>query len=171
MRFIYLEYTNLLDNLGVADLNAIWTLGASNTGNQISGLNTASKFQNKAVTEIGRVGMEVITRANLISTSIFNKELQFVNYIKRIGRIAKMTSEQIWEQVICDLNSTNQYNIRMMAKFHNTLENITKALAEAEKFILIQGQAGTPSSFSIAQLFIIQPEHYTDADIEKLVEE
>ena len=41
----------------------------------------------------------------------------------------------------------NQYNIRMMAKFHDTQDNITKALAEAEKFTLSQKSA--PSSLPI----------------------
>src|ERR1044071_1107238 len=106
---------------------------------------------------------------------------QFVNHVKKIGRIAKMTSGQIREQVIRGLNPTNQYNIRMMAKFHDTLENITEALAEAEKFILTQGQAGIPSPFSIVQPSITpnygasiqsgQPKLYTDTEIDKLLEE
>ncbi|CAB4489539.1 unnamed protein product [Rhizophagus irregularis] len=62
-------------------------------------------------------------------------------------------------------------HIKRIAKFHNTLENITKTLVETEKFILIQKQADTLSSFSIAQPSIIQPGHYTDTDIKKLVEE
>ncbi|GES90612.1 hypothetical protein GLOIN_2v1789077 [Rhizophagus clarus] len=41
----------------------------------------------------------------------------------------------------------NQYNIRMMAKFYDTQDNITKALAEAEKYTLSQKSA--PSSFPI----------------------
>ena len=41
----------------------------------------------------------------------------------------------------------NQYNIRMMAKFYDTEDNITKALAEAEKYTLSQKSA--PSSLPI----------------------
>ena len=41
----------------------------------------------------------------------------------------------------------NQYNFRMMVKFHNTQDNITQALAEAEKYTLSQKSA--PSSFPI----------------------
>ncbi|GES76871.1 hypothetical protein GLOIN_2v1886689 [Rhizophagus clarus] len=41
----------------------------------------------------------------------------------------------------------NQYNIRMMAKFYDTQDNITKTLAKAEKYTLSQNSA--PSSFPI----------------------
>ena len=41
----------------------------------------------------------------------------------------------------------NQYNLRMMAKFYDTQNNITQALAEAEKFTLSQKSA--LSSFPI----------------------
>ncbi|CAG8592504.1 9277_t:CDS:2, partial [Acaulospora morrowiae] len=72
---------------------------------------------------------------------------QFSARIKKIGKLAEMTPKQQREQFICGLNPMNQYNIRMMAKFDNTQDNITKALAEAEKFTL--SQASAPSSFSI----------------------
>ena len=58
-----------------------------------------------------------------------------------------MTPEQQREQLIRDLSPMNQYNLRMMAKFHDTHDNIVEALAEAEKFTLSQKNA--PSSFSI----------------------
>ncbi|CAB4424648.1 unnamed protein product [Rhizophagus irregularis] len=58
-----------------------------------------------------------------------------------------MTPEQQREQFIRGLNPMNQYNIRMMAKFYDTQDNITKALAEAEKFTLSQKSA--PSSLPI----------------------
>src|SRR5436305_1569156 len=45
------------------------------------------------------------------------------------------------------LNPMNQYNIRMMAKFYDTQDNITKALAEAEKYTLSQMNA--PSSIPV----------------------
>ena len=41
----------------------------------------------------------------------------------------------------------NQYNIRMMAKFYDTQDNITKALTEAEKYTLSQKNA--PSSIPV----------------------
>ncbi|CAG8702036.1 4466_t:CDS:2, partial [Acaulospora morrowiae] len=44
------------------------------------------------------------------------------------------------------LNPMNQYNVRMMAKYHNTKDNITKALVEAEKFSLLQGNFLFPPS-------------------------
>ncbi|GES84667.1 hypothetical protein GLOIN_2v1789077 [Rhizophagus clarus] len=58
-----------------------------------------------------------------------------------------MTPEQQREQFIRGLNPMNQYNIRIMAKFYDTQDNITKALAEAEKYTLSQNSA--PSSFPI----------------------
>jgi hypothetical protein len=58
-----------------------------------------------------------------------------------------MTPEQQREQFIRGLNPMNQYNIRMMAKFYDTQDNITKALAEAEKYTLSQKSA--PSSLPI----------------------
>ncbi|EXX65898.1 hypothetical protein GLOIN_2v1789077 [Rhizophagus irregularis DAOM 181602=DAOM 197198] len=58
-----------------------------------------------------------------------------------------MTPEQQREQFIRGLNTMNQYNIRMMAKFYDTQDNITKALAEAEKYTL--SQKSEPSSFPI----------------------
>ncbi|CAG8734629.1 13981_t:CDS:2, partial [Racocetra fulgida] len=54
------------------------------------------------------------------------------------GKLAGMTPEQQREQFIRGLNPMNQYNIRMIAKFEDTQKNITKALAEAEKFTLSQ---------------------------------
>ena len=58
-----------------------------------------------------------------------------------------MTPKQQREQFIRGLSPMNQYNLRMMAKFHDTQDNITEALAEAEKFTLSQQSAS--SSFPI----------------------
>ncbi|PKK40894.1 hypothetical protein RhiirC2_805211 [Rhizophagus irregularis] len=64
-----------------------------------------------------------------------------------VGKLAEITPEQQREQFICGFNPMNQYNIRMMAKFYDTQDNITKALAEAEKYTLSQKTA--PSSLPI----------------------
>ncbi|CAG8809672.1 13375_t:CDS:2, partial [Dentiscutata erythropus] len=69
---------------------------------------------------------------------------EFSTQIKKVGKLAGMTPEQQREQFIRGLNPINQYNIRMMAKFEDTQENITRALAEMEKFTLSQRNA--PSS-------------------------
>ncbi|GBB91218.1 hypothetical protein RclHR1_01840015 [Rhizophagus clarus] len=58
-----------------------------------------------------------------------------------------MIPKQQKEQFIRGLNPMNQYNIRMMAKFYDTQDNITKALAEAEKYTLFQMNA--PSSIPV----------------------
>ncbi|CAB4495818.1 unnamed protein product [Rhizophagus irregularis] len=72
---------------------------------------------------------------------------QFSARIKKVGKLAEMTPEQQREQFIRGLNPMNQYNIQMMAKFYDTRDNITKALAKAEKFTLSQKSA--PSSLPI----------------------
>ncbi|CAG8510803.1 8535_t:CDS:2 [Ambispora leptoticha] len=72
---------------------------------------------------------------------------EFSTRIKKVGKLAGMSPEQQREQFICGLNPMNQYNIRMMAKFEDTQENITRALAEAEKFTLFQRNA--PSSLLV----------------------
>ncbi|CAG8753684.1 17165_t:CDS:2, partial [Racocetra fulgida] len=107
----------------VATLTTIQAIGARNGGNQIGGLNTAGEFCNKARAEID-MGVE-----------------EFSTRIKKVGKLAGMTPEQQREQFIRSLNPINQYNIRMMAKFEDTQENITRALAEVEKFTLSQKNA------------------------------
>ncbi|RGB42240.1 hypothetical protein C1646_751287, partial [Rhizophagus diaphanus] len=52
-----------------------------------------------------------------------------------------MTNDQQRQQFIRGLNPMNQHNIRMMAKFNETQDNITEALSEAERWIR-QGQLG-----------------------------
>jgi len=199
--------------LGVLTLTAVRAIGAGNGGNQIGGLNTAREFQGKAAAEIGRIGAEVVTGADIIpdeiwkedwsiagdepvdnapvapnaggslptviiapsiklgqllylfrtaytivkhlkQTAVFGQLMQgdmsveqFSAQIKKVGKLAEMTPEQQREQFIHGLNPMNQYNIRMMAKFYDTQDNITKTLAEAEKFTLFQ--KSVPSSLPI----------------------
>uniref|UniRef100_U9UG05 Uncharacterized protein n=1 Tax=Rhizophagus irregularis (strain DAOM 181602 / DAOM 197198 / MUCL 43194) TaxID=747089 RepID=U9UG05_RHIID len=80
---------------------------------------------------------------------LFRTAYTTVEHLKQtaVGKLAEMTPEQQREQFIRGLNPMNQYNIRMMAKFYDTQDNITKALAEAEKFTLSQKSA--PSSLPI----------------------
>ncbi|CAB5370096.1 unnamed protein product [Rhizophagus irregularis] len=94
------------------------------------------------------------TVEHLKQTAVFGQLMQgnmsveqFSARIKKVGKLAEMTPEQQREQFIRGLNPMNQYNIRMMAKFYDTQDNITKALAEAEKFTLSQKSA--PSSLPI----------------------
>jgi hypothetical protein len=94
------------------------------------------------------------TVEHLKQTAVFGQLMQgdmsveqFSARIKKVGKLAEMTPEQQREQFIRGLNPMNQYNIRMMAKFYNTQDNITKALAEAEKYTLSQKTA--PSSLPI----------------------
>ncbi|RIB09498.1 hypothetical protein C2G38_2044265 [Gigaspora rosea] len=204
---------NLSDNLGVATLTAVRTIGAGNGSNQIGGLNIAGEFRNKAGAKIGRIGAGIATGADIIPNgtwdedwsiaggeptdnapvasnagrgfpavtiapgiklgqllylfstayttvehlkqmAVFGQLMQgdmgveeFSTRIKKVGKLAGMTPEQQREQFICGLNPMNQYNIRMMAKFEDTQENITRALAEVEKFTL--SQRNVPSSLPV----------------------
>ncbi|CAJ0850354.1 17450_t:CDS:2 [Entrophospora sp. SA101] len=187
---------NISDNLGVATITAIRTLGAGNGGNQIGGLNTAGEFRNEASAEIGRIGAGIATGANLIPNGTWNEDWsiaggmpvndapvapnggggfpnvtiapveaqkqmaifgqlmqgsmqveEFSNKIKKLGKLAGMSPQQQREQFIRGLSPMNQYNLRMMAKFHDSQDNITTALAEAEKYTL--AQESTPSSFPV----------------------
>ncbi|CAG8450075.1 15830_t:CDS:2 [Cetraspora pellucida] len=80
---------------------------------------------------------------------------EFFTRIKKVGKLARMIPEQQKEQLIHGLNPMNQYNIQMMVKFKDTLENITRALAEAEKFTLSQRNAPSSlSAFSAANPYI-----------------
>ncbi|CAH1765324.1 1120_t:CDS:2, partial [Entrophospora sp. SA101] len=72
---------------------------------------------------------------------------EFSNKIKKLGKLAGMSPQQQREQFIRGLSPMNQYNLRMMAKFHDSQDNITTALAEAEKYTL--AQESTPSSFPV----------------------
>ncbi|CAB5375738.1 unnamed protein product [Rhizophagus irregularis] len=94
------------------------------------------------------------TVEHLKQTAVFGQLMQgdmsieqFSARIKKVGKLAEMTPEQQREQFIRGLNPMNQYNIQMMAKFYDTRDNITKALAKAEKFTLSQKSA--PSSLPI----------------------
>ncbi|CAG8721240.1 16267_t:CDS:1, partial [Racocetra fulgida] len=94
------------------------------------------------------------TIEHLKQTAVFGQLMQggigvkeFSANIKKISKIARMSPEQQREQFIRDLNPMNQYNIRMMAKFNDTQDNIIEVLAEAERFTL--SQKNTPSSFPI----------------------
>ncbi|CAG8792131.1 6251_t:CDS:2, partial [Dentiscutata erythropus] len=138
---------NLSDNLGVATLTAVRAIGAGNGSNQIGGLNTAGEFCNKAGAKIGRIGAGVTTGDMGVE--------EFSTQIKKVGKLAGMIPEQQRKQFICGLNPMNQYNIRMMAKFEDTQENITKALAEVEKFTLSQRNASSSlPAFLAANLYI-----------------
>src|SRR6266542_4318643 len=98
------------------------------------------------------------TVEHLKQTAVFGQLMQgdmsveqFSAQIKKVGKLAEMTPEQQREQFIHGLNPMNQYNIRMMAKFYDTQDNITKALAEAEKYTLSQKNA--PSSIPVFLAF------------------
>jgi hypothetical protein len=93
--------------------------------------------------------------------------------IKKIGKLAGMTDEQQREQFIRGLNPMNQYNIRLMAKFHDTQENITNALAETEKFTLSQdgNLTSTPSYSQSPYTTFPGSKYYTEEEINRIVDE
>ncbi|RIB28848.1 hypothetical protein C2G38_2156803 [Gigaspora rosea] len=65
--------------------------------------------------------------------------LEYNARISKLGKLAGLPESKMREQYIQELNPMNQYNVRMMAKYYDTRDNITKALVEAEKFLLLQG--------------------------------
>ncbi|GBB85734.1 hypothetical protein RclHR1_01220030 [Rhizophagus clarus] len=90
------------------------------------------------------------TGEHLKQTAVFGQLMQgdmsveqFSAQIKKVGKLAEMTPKQQREQFIHGLNPMNQYNIQMMVKFYDTQDNITKALAEAEKYTLSQMNASS----------------------------
>ncbi|CAG8670512.1 18692_t:CDS:2, partial [Acaulospora morrowiae] len=72
--------------------------------------------------------------------------LEYNAKISKLGKLAGLPESKMREQYIRGLNPMNQYNVRMMAKYHDTRDNITKALVEAEKFSLLQGNFSFPPS-------------------------
>src|SRR3954451_8817578 len=82
---------------------------------------------------------------------------EFSARIKKISKLAEISPEQQREQFIRGLNPMNQYNIRMMAKFHGTQDNIAEALAEGEKIKLFQGQKGVGNPFDSSALMGAPP--------------
>jgi len=65
---------NFLDNLSVANLNAIHEIGARNNANQISSLNITREFQDKMVTEIGKVDISIVTSTDIILNRIWDED-------------------------------------------------------------------------------------------------
>ncbi|CAG8444132.1 4862_t:CDS:2 [Rhizophagus irregularis] len=128
-----------------------------------------------AITEIGKVGVEIATGVNLISTSTFNEDWSIAGKKLTVNvSVALNAGEELLTVTIAPVFGQLAQGSMLIEQFVNhikRIENITKTLVETEKFILIQKQADTLSSFSIAQPSIIQPGHYTDTDIKKLVEE
>ncbi|CAG8648680.1 5848_t:CDS:2, partial [Ambispora gerdemannii] len=72
--------------------------------------------------------------------------LEYNAKISKLGKLAELPESKIREQYIRELNPMNQYNVRIMTKYHDTRDNITKALVEAEKFSLLQGNFPFPPS-------------------------
>ncbi|CAG8625032.1 18370_t:CDS:2 [Acaulospora morrowiae] len=65
--------------------------------------------------------------------------LEYNVKISKLGKLAGLPESKMRKLYIRGLNPMNQYNVYMMAKYHDTRDNITKALVEAKKFSLLQG--------------------------------
>ncbi|CAG8591758.1 6167_t:CDS:2 [Acaulospora morrowiae] len=72
--------------------------------------------------------------------------LKYNAKISKLRKLAGLPESKMREQYIRELNPMNQYKVRMMAKYHDTRDNIIKALVEAEKFSLLQGNFPFPPS-------------------------
>ncbi|RGB29796.1 hypothetical protein C1646_766148 [Rhizophagus diaphanus] len=135
---------NLSDNLGVADLNAVRGLAAGNGDNQIGG---------KVAAEIGRIGAEVTTGADIIPNGIWDEDWSIaggepVNNVPVAPNagVEHLKQTAVFGQFMQGDMSVEQFFAQIKK------DNITKALAEAEKYILSQKSA--PSS--------IPPQQNTD---------
>jgi hypothetical protein len=91
---------------------------------------------------------------------------EFTMKINKIAKIAEITEDQKRQQFIRGLNPMNQYNLRMMAKYDDTLDNIIKVLSEAEKYF-----DKKDSYFQPSQLNYGQPKHFTENEIDRIVED
>ncbi|CAG8838443.1 3590_t:CDS:1, partial [Racocetra persica] len=146
--------------------NGIWDedwsiAGGEPTNNAVVAPNTASGFPAITIAPGIKLGQLIFllrtaytTIEHLKQMAVFGQLMQgnmgieeFSAKIKKVGKIARMAPEQQREQFIRGLNPMNQYNIQMMAKFNDMQDNITEALAEAEKFTL--SQKSVPSFFLI----------------------
>ena len=63
---------------------------------------------------------------------------QFASKLRKIGKIAKMTPEQIREQWIRGLSPMNQYSIYSSGMFYQTMDNQLKNLSELEAYTFSQ---------------------------------
>ncbi|CAG8723654.1 10456_t:CDS:1, partial [Dentiscutata heterogama] len=139
-----------------------WSIaGGEPTNNAVVAPNTAGGFPAVTIAPGIKLGQLIFllrtaytTVEHLKQMAVFGQLMQgnmgieeFSAKIKKVRKIARMAPEQQREQFIRGLNPINQYNIRMMAKFNDTQDNITEALAEAEKFT--SSQKSVPSSFPI----------------------
>ncbi|CAG8576674.1 16677_t:CDS:10 [Cetraspora pellucida] len=168
---------------GVATLTAVQAIGTRNGGNQIGGLNTAGEFCNKARAEIGRIRAGVTTDANIILNRTWNKDWSIAGGKPTDnapvapnaggGFLAITIAPGIKLRQLLYLFSTSYMmveHLKQMAVFGQLMqrdmsveefstrikkENITRALAKAEKFTLSQRNA--PSSlpaFLVANPYI-----------------
>ncbi|CAG8501527.1 4705_t:CDS:2 [Cetraspora pellucida] len=160
-------------NLDVATLTAVRAIGAGNGSNQIGDLNIAGAFHNKARAEIGRIGAGVATDEDW---SIVNSELTDNAPVapNADGGFTTVTiASSIKLRQLLYLFSTSYMTVeylKQMAVFGQLMqedmdvkkfstrikkENITKALAEVEKFTLSQRNAlSSLSAFPAANPYI-----------------
>ncbi|CAG8463896.1 2910_t:CDS:2 [Acaulospora morrowiae] len=66
---------------------------------------------------------------------------QFVSKLQRIGKLARMTPEQIREQWLRELSPMNQYTLRSSGMFFQTMDNQLRNLAELEAYTFSQNNA------------------------------
>src|SRR5439155_7361782 len=64
---------------------------------------------------------------------------QFASKLRKIGKIARMTSEQIREQWLRGLSPMNQFTLRSSGMFFQTMDNQLKNLSELEAYTFSQG--------------------------------
>ncbi|GBB88747.1 hypothetical protein RclHR1_15320011 [Rhizophagus clarus] len=128
---------NLSDNLGVANLTAVRTLAARNGGNQIDGLNTAGEFQDWSI-----AGGEPVDNAPVASNAGGGLPAVTIAPSIKLGQLL-----YLFRTAYTTVEHLKQTAVFSQLMQGDMSDNITKALAEAEKYTLSQMNA--PSSILV----------------------
>ncbi|GES88335.1 hypothetical protein GLOIN_2v1886689 [Rhizophagus clarus] len=130
---------NLSDNLGVANLTAVRTLAARNGGNQIDGLNTAGEFQDE---DWSIAGGEPVDNAPVASNAGGGLPAVTIAPSIKLGQLL-----YLFRTAYTTVEHLKQTAVFSQLMQGDMSDNITKALAEAEKYTLSQMNA--PSSILV----------------------
>ncbi|CAG8640977.1 5426_t:CDS:2, partial [Ambispora gerdemannii] len=154
------QCNNILDSTDVNDLNAIRALN----NDALTGIN-ANQFLGEVLIVRNNTGSDnTITSANIIPVGTWDEdwsiagghpapiETPFPTNYANAGTVEAQknffSSVRLRKKYIQKLNPINQYNVCIITKYHDTRDNIIKALVEAEKFSLLQGNFLFPPSGS-----------------------
>ncbi|CAG8830127.1 16545_t:CDS:2, partial [Racocetra persica] len=113
-----------------------WSIaGGEPTNNAVVALNTAGGFSAITIAPGIKLGQLIFLLRTAYTT---------IEYLKQMAVFGQLMQENIGIEEFSA--KIKKYNIRMIAKFNDTQDNITEALAETEKFILSQKNNSKKSS-------------------------